>query len=536
MAIALGAGGRVSSEASGRIVGVSISAASGTVVNAGLIQGPSATGYLFYANYAAVMLGAGGAVTNDASGTIDGVSISAARGKVVNDGTINGSDYSSYNRNPNLTVYSSVTLNAGGTVVNGSATDATAALTTGVTLEGAGTVTNFGMMGADSAGVAVSLAEAGDTLIEEGTGVLDGTVEGGGGRLVLAGDAGAGTIGGIGSTVTGFAKIKVEKGADWTLDGATLDSAVPSVEVDGVATFTGTTSIAETLSGTGFVVFGTGSATLEANTKIKTKGFSVIGSGADLTLETSLYYAGTFSGRNGADVTLDGSSVLMLQGNSRLGSTTIEGSGRLTTKGSTTTSLLTLGGTASWINYGAVTETQTTTLGASTSLTNASGATFTLAGDVGISGAAKIYNDGTIVKASGSGLGTVASAIKNDSTIEAASGTLKLGGAISGSGLLDVDDSAILEIDAAVGSGQTVALGSGTLALDDAAAFNGTVTGFGVEAKLDVTSFSSSKTSLSFVENGSGTSGILQLTDGDSTALITIAGNHAANGFHLARR
>ena len=69
--------------------------------------------------------------------------------------------------------------------------------------------------------------------------------------------------------------------------------------------------------------------------------------------------------------------------------------------------------------------------------------------------------------------------------------------------------------------------------LDDAKGFDATVSGFDAGDKLDVAGFVASTTSLSFVENGSGTSGILQLTDGSATAQIFIAGNHTADGFHL---
>ena len=62
-------------------------------------------------------------------------------------------------------------------------------------------------------------------LIDEGSADFIGTVQGAGGYLRLAGDAGAGTLTGLGGSVTNFSEIEVQAGATWTLTGHNLVGA-----------------------------------------------------------------------------------------------------------------------------------------------------------------------------------------------------------------------------------------------------------------------------------------------------------------------
>ncbi|HXU99880.1 MAG TPA: hypothetical protein VG166_05225, partial [Caulobacteraceae bacterium] len=225
-------GGAVTNENSGRIAGgVAISGQSGAVTNAGVVTGNSYTlsssGTITRHQQASVVLAQGGTVTNAAGGDLaGGVSIRGVAGAVANYGTIGGPQTSTVTGGGTVTTtYASVALLHGGSVVNGSATDASATLTQGISLVGAGTITNFGVIGSTSAGVSAYLSGAGDVFIEEGSGVIDGSIlcvatSFPTGLLELAADDGAGTISGLGSSITGFANVEVKSGGTWTLAGA----------------------------------------------------------------------------------------------------------------------------------------------------------------------------------------------------------------------------------------------------------------------------------------------------------------------------
>ncbi len=273
--------GSVSNVAATIYGGVQIAGGVGTIVNQGSILGGrynygayyyrggpgiwTSNHYSFH-GYSA-RLTVGGQVTNGAASnsaaTIDGIYITGGVGNVTNFGTIKGgASYYSYLNNsfssePNITSRSgySIKLTAGGSVTNGSAVDTQAAIENGVFIDGgAGQVSNYGIASGislqsggivtngsakDAAAVAkyiiiggagtvtnfgtiqggISLNSSGSRLIEEGTGVLEGGVTGSGGTLELAGAAGAGTLTGLGSTITGFATVTVDKGASWSLSG-----------------------------------------------------------------------------------------------------------------------------------------------------------------------------------------------------------------------------------------------------------------------------------------------------------------------------
>ena len=120
-----------------------------------------------------------------------------------------------------------ITMNGGGTLTNGSATNAAASISggTGVTVKGFGVVTNYGVIASTTGGRALSFGSADSRLIQYASGQLIGSVTGGGGTLELARSGVAGTLGGLGTQITGFANIAVDARAMWTLAaGSTLRS------------------------------------------------------------------------------------------------------------------------------------------------------------------------------------------------------------------------------------------------------------------------------------------------------------------------
>jgi hypothetical protein len=145
--VALASGGTVTNRAGGLIAsynnGVLFKNTAGTVVNFGTIQNTTT------ANFSAVLMGAGGLVTNGAAtatnarieSNLSGVSFgTSVAGTIVNFGTIAAVGTASR---------SAVYLGAGGTLTNGDATSTAALITSdnnvGVALENApGTIVNFG--------------------------------------------------------------------------------------------------------------------------------------------------------------------------------------------------------------------------------------------------------------------------------------------------------------------------------------------------------------------------------------------------------
>ena len=192
----------------------------GTVVNYGQLTEQVGSG---------ILLQLGGAVTNQANGTITGgfgVLIDGAAGTVTNAGLIQTVGYGI-----------GVALYAGGTVVNlggaisGIGGPDVPASDAGINIKGgAGTVINDATI-TGNGGAAVLLASgyANRVVVAPGA-VFSGTVNGGNtigatavSTLELASAASTGTLNSIGSQFVGFGQVTVDSGANWALYG-TLNS------------------------------------------------------------------------------------------------------------------------------------------------------------------------------------------------------------------------------------------------------------------------------------------------------------------------
>jgi hypothetical protein len=82
----------------------------------------------------------------------------------------------------------------------------------------------------------------------------------------------------------------------------------------------------------------------------------------------------------------------------------------------------------------------------------------------------------------------VSPAIGNNGLIEALGGRLKLSGAVTGTGKLQIDASSILELGSAATDNQGVAFAGskGTLQLDKPSAYTGVISGFGATETIDL--------------------------------------------------
>ena len=147
---------------------------------------------------------------------------------IINSGTVSGTP-------------AGMTLGDGGSVINGSTTNHTASISggKGIVFNGTGVVNNFGTI-TGSGGAAISFVSGQpNTLIEQGTGVLNGAVSGGGGTLELGALGGAGTLSGLGSSLKNFATVTVDKGAHWSLSGSSTVAATTVLNNSGTLTLLG---------------------------------------------------------------------------------------------------------------------------------------------------------------------------------------------------------------------------------------------------------------------------------------------------------
>jgi hypothetical protein len=178
---------------------------------------------------------------------------------------------------------------------------------------------------------------------------------------------------------------------------------------------------------------------------------------------------------SGSNAQTGGQAAQFLDGNA-------EGALQFTNNGTMTIANYTFGGATQFANKSVLDESGGITLGDATAIdatiNNATGATFDIAGDYGISeGAisANFVNAGTLEKTSGTNTGDIAVNITSTGTIDAASGTLafsgpasNFGGTIEGAGTFEISGG-----DATIASGAVVTVagfaisGSTSVTLDE---------------------------------------------------------------------
>jgi hypothetical protein len=229
----------------------------------------------------------------------------------------------------------------------------------------------------------------------------------------------------------------------------TIDAATGTIEFDSGGSFAGT------LSGAGTVSFAGGTATL-ASSLVVSAGTLLI-DGGTLALGSNLTLSATAFALTAGQLNLDGDKLTVK--NADFGGGYIVGPGSIFTSGTTTignTSSLTLGGGFSWTNTGTITQDYYIydyyQLGSGFTLTNASGATYDVAGDVQIGGnnvngaSSTFTNQGIFAKTGGTNVTTVTSVFTNTGTINAQTATIAFngggtfGGSITGTGAVSLNN------------------------------------------------------------------------------------------------
>jgi hypothetical protein len=323
----------ISSESGG---GVEIRGGSGFVRNFGTI---TATGKQSYDGVygAGVSLDSGGQVINgtpdDKTATITGAVVSSfGMATVTNFGTITTQG--------SLT-YGGVSLGSGGQITNGSADDEAATIsgTVGMFISGEAKVTNFGTI-SGSGGTAVEFNGTGDVLVDEAGASFDGVVEGNGGTLRLARDAGIGQLTGLGTQFLDFASVSLESGADWALAQGNVLNSGGQLSLSGTLTNLGSLTLDGWLSvsaGGRFINGAADSVMVGDDTVITSPetGIAVFNYGT-LTID-----AGTLSIRDGLSstgaITIAAPAALVLEGTGSLLGGTVAGDGSFTLHSSTVT-------------------------------------------------------------------------------------------------------------------------------------------------------------------------------------------------------
>jgi hypothetical protein len=406
-----------------------------------------------------------------------------------------------------------------------------------------------------------------DRLILDPGAVLQGKVLGGSCtntlELAAASPAASGTLANFGSEFKNFSQLAVDAGATWSLTAANPfggASGLPAVSLGAGATLnlTGGGALAADITGTGTLQLEGGSAfsfagadTLEPAALVVDAGavlFGVgtIGSATDvagrvtassgtLVLDGALSGAGTLSASQGAAIDLLGGGTFAgtLAGSGsfvvRTG-LTLDAGANMSASSILDAANLALGA-GEHLRIGAGQSfTVSAAQGHTVSISGASGAGFTNAGTFTASGigsdAITTAFTNTATVSSLAGLLTFLGTVSNQGTIDAASGLVSFQTSVAGKGALQIGATGTLSLTLGAAPGQTVDFmaGTGLLELTDATAFNGTISGFSANDRIDL--LNTPETSYTYVNN------LLTVKNGTSTvAALHFTG--ASNSFSL---
>jgi hypothetical protein len=410
----------------------------------------------------------GGGLSNDGTVHVEGsVGATLDDVSVTNSGTIQV-DISTIPTGPLTTL----TLDDGTKIAGGQLTigsfgvlDITyGAAGAGATLDDGVSVGNSGIIQVDD-GTTLTLNGA----IIDGGAINDGTVAGGSVALTgLIDVTGASTIS---DASLNNGKVTVS-GATLTLDSDTVtgtsfsgtaSGAIIQVDANDTLTLSGVAidgvNINDGTSSTGATIDVTASSTI-SNAELDNGTVAI--SGVTLTLDNDTVTGTSFSDTaSGAIIQVDDSDKLTLSG------VTITGIALSIGDGSTLDVEAGLQPIDSTVTLTTLTVTDT-----DGTVTVGSGATLDLVG-ASIDGG-NLTNTGTIDNVSGSN--SISAVVTNTGTIEVEAGTLDLSGGLSGAGSLIIDAGATLELAGADAQSVTFSGGIGTLQLDNALGFTGTIT------------------------------------------------------------
>ncbi len=415
----------------------------------------------------------------------------------------------------------------GGTFTSGTLTDAA-----GSSLTGFGTIASaFTDSGAvTSSGGALAFTGTGDVF----NAALAGTeIDFSGGTDLLQSGSSL-----TASTVAILGGATVTVGANVAASGILSQAAGTTLIINTGDAFSLTgagSTLAGAINGAGTLVFAGGTQAVNAGAAIGVASWSLTGGTA--TINENLTYAGAFSESAGATLAVATGDKLSLTGSASLAGT-VNGAGTVKLS-SATVGALTVGGTATLNDVGAVHQNGALTLGdaagnaAATLLINA-GAVYAIDNDSGIarghSKKSNIKNSGLFIKSGGTGVSVIGVNVADTGAIEAASGTLDFTQRLTGSGTMSVDGGATLEVDLSAAStlGMTFNGAGAVLALGNASKFAATINGFASTDTIDLLGTKATSATL-------GAGDTLAVMNGIKlVATLQLAGDFTGDTFNVA--
>jgi hypothetical protein len=322
-----------------------------------------------------------------------------------------------------------------------------------------------------------------------------------------------------------------------TASGATL-----SIGASDVLTLSGVSNINGAIAGTGTLSLTGGVTTLDGKGSMSVASWQLSGTGTNVTLDQALSYSDSFQAGSGTSVTVAGGN-LTLTGQAAFNGATVNGADTLIAQGTTSVSGLTIAGTATFDDAGALTQNGgTVTVGDAAGnvgeLLDASTGTWDITDNsginLGLSTSSSITNNGLFEKTGGTGTSAIAPAFDNAFDLLVSSGTLDFKGAVSGTGTDSIQGASTLEFDSTLAAGQTInftGTSSGTLDLTDPLGYGGSHIGNFLAG--DNVDLSGSWSLFNFSENGGGTLGTLTLTNGTNQVALEFAGDFSQSSFHI---
>jgi len=281
-------------------------------------------------------------------------------------------------------------------------------------------------------------------------------------------------------------------------------------------------TISGAITGAGDLTLSGGSQAFDSGATLTTAKWTLSGTDT-VALNENLTYAGTYSQAATTSLTVATGDTLALTGTASLAGT-VTGGGTVSVSNGTVSGLV-VGGTLD--DLGTVHQTGLVTIGDSSSnaatLSIASGDSYDIGANVniaiGASAASAIDDNGLLIKNGGTGISIVALGIVDNGQVEAATGTLELSKAVTGSGTMTVEAGATLELgsSAAATLGLTFGGASATLALTNPASFAATIEGFAATDKIDLVNIAATAATLEtgdqlLITNGANTVATLQLS------------------------
>jgi hypothetical protein len=320
--------------------------------------------------------------------------------------------------------------------------------------------------------------------------------------------------------------------ANWNPAAVPFSASIASINVAG--TYAVTSNQTNTVAG---LVIGDAGATLVINGGL----FTLLGSSSNAGAiaigdAAALQLTGTMT--NSGTITL--ASAGAATGLVIAGSASLKGAGSVAMTDAAGNAILSNGAAATLTNAstiagsGAIGDANLKLINAAGGVIDATGGANALTVNTGSNA---VKNSGTLEATNGGDL-IVAGAVANNGTLLEQGGVLKIGGALSGTGQATIAGGT-LELGAGVVATQTVTFAAGaagTLKLDRAQSFAGTVAGLAAGDAIDLANFQFSKTPTIAGVTGTGAAGsttVVTVVDGTLTEKLTLL-NQFANQFAVS--